>query len=93
MMLTEKLSKLDRILIGVAFGFAFLSLIDVIVMVFSSLSDCSEATMLRKFALLLFGVGFLYYSLARIRNPRKAIWFLVVSVPISVMVLIISAFV
>lgn len=85
-----KLPAIDRLLIGCSFMFAFLVMVAMIVILISTIGNISSSLLLGGLSFLMLALGLVYYSLARLQNPRKAWWFLIISVPVAVLAFILA---
>lgn len=85
-----KISAVDRVLISSSFIFAFLVLIAMIVMIFGAMKSLTPSVLLCGLAFLLLSVGLIFYSLARLQHPKNALWFLYITIPISIIIFVIA---
>jgi len=85
-----RLAALDRVLIGCSFMFAFLVIAALAVVFISSMKTVTAPVTLCCLAFLLIALGMVYFSLARLRNPEGAVWFLIVALPVAVVVFVLA---
>lgn len=88
-----RLTAPDRVLIGCSFMFAFLVIAALIVVFISSMKTAIAPVTLCCLAFLLIALGLVYFSLARLGNPKKAVWFLIVAVLAAVVVFVLATLV